>query len=146
MCSRGYRDGRGMHTAVYVRRKTLHAGFTGEEAPLLSEEILFPCSEKQPPWDGKQGPQDAGLQEGSERSFPKTSHPSSQPFLGLQHSLLTLSVSNCREIILLYSQSKLFLGKSKILGGNHIIHEGRASSFVLFFKAAFGANNLSFLE
>ena len=51
-----------------------------------------------------------------------------------------------RKIILLLSQSKPFLGKSRILGGNHIIREGRASSFVLFFRAASGANNLSFLE
>lgn len=75
---------------------------------------------------------------------PATSVPSQ--LLGLQPSTPTLSVSDCKEIILLHSQSKLFLGKSRILGGNHIIREGRASSFVLFFRAAFGANNLSFLE
>lgn len=57
-----------------------------------------------------------------------------------------LSISDGKKVILLHSQSELFLGKTRILGGNHIIHEGRASSFVLFFRAAFGANNLSFLE
>lgn len=56
------------------------------------------------------------------------------------------SVSKGRKSILLHAQSKPVLGKSRILGGNHIIREGRASSFVLFFKADFGANNLSFLE
>lgn len=81
-----------------------------------------------------------------EKHSPRQATPVLSWLLGLQPSTPTLSLSNCKEIILLHSQSKLFLGKSRIWEGNHIIREGWASSFVLFFRAAFGANNLSFLE
>lgn len=87
-----------------------------------------------------------GLHQGRNERPPRQAIPVPSHLLGLQTSAPRLSVSHYRKIIFLHSQSKLFLGKSRILGGNHIIHEGRASSFVLFFRAAFGANNLSFLE
>lgn len=63
----------------------------------------------------------------------------------LQKAALSLSVLVCNKVIPLNSQRILFLPKSKTLGGNHI-SEGNASSFVLFFNPALGANNLSSLE
>ena len=38
-----------------------------------------------------------------------------------------LPISHGRKTIFLHSQSKSFLGKSRILGGNHIIQQGRAT-------------------
>lgn len=63
----------------------------------------------------------------------------------LLKAALSLSVPVCNKVIPLNSQRILFLPKSKTLGGNHI-SEGNASSFVLFFNPALGANNLSSLE
>ena len=94
----------------------------------------------QSPWNGEQGP--GMLVPSSVRQvLPKTSHPSTRPASGAPAFCLQRQENHP------YSFPKQTVPrKEQNLGGNHIIREGRASSFVLFFRAAFGANNLSFLE
>ena len=106
-----------MDTAVWLRRETLHTGLPGEEVSLLSQPILLPGSEERqeagPPgcWvllEGRDKPQDKLSQ------FPAGSWSSKplHPWLPISHG---------RKAIFLHSQSKSFLGKSRIVGGNHII-------------------------
>lgn len=54
------------------------------------------------------------------KASPAPALPSSQPAVGAAALSANMSVSNCREIVLPNSQSKLVLRKSGILGGNHI--------------------------
>lgn len=67
---------------------------------------------------------EAGPAPGQREASPAPAIPVPSQLLGLQPSAPRPSISHCRKGIVLHSQGKLFLGKSRILGGNHIIARG----------------------
>lgn len=83
-----------------------------------------------PPWDREQDPRVLfrtgtvcwANSEGlflARKASPGLALPSSQPVLEAAALSANMSLSNCREILLPNSQSKLVLRKSGILGGDH---------------------------
>lgn len=106
-----------MDTAVQLRREALHTGLPGEEVPLLSQPIFLPGSEER----REAGPPGMlGLLEGRDKPRDKLSQFPAGSW-GSKPLHPWLPVSHGRKTIFLHSQSKSFLGKSRILGGNHII-------------------------
>lgn len=121
-----------------MHRCKCSSGISWRKASLLGEQTLCSfCKEQervsamQPPGEREQAPGCCSELEfcagpaARDYSWPEKHSlgpalPSSQPAWGAAALSANKSVSNCREIVLPNSQSKLLLRKSGILGGNHI--------------------------